>query len=206
MRTLIIPGWYGSGPGHWQAWWLAVDPDAVLVEQADWVHPSVDAWVAVAARAVEKHPGSVLVSHSLGGAVIAHLAQRHPRLPVAGALIVAPADVDDRTWTSPELASFAPLPTRRLGFRSIVVASRNDPYVSFARAADLSTRWGAELVDAGRAGHMNADSGFGPWPQGRILAERIVAHRSHEDVAGGLVPTLPISPARVGAPSPKHLL
>lgn len=191
MRTLIIPGWYGSGPGHWQSWWLATDQEARLVEQADWAHPSVDSWVKAAARAAEDRPGSVLVSHSLGGALVAHLAQRYPGLPIAGALIVAPADVDDRSWTSPELASFAPVPTRRLGFRSIVVASRNDPYVSFARASALAAHWGAEIVDAGDAGHINADSGFGPWPEGRSLAERIAHGRGPENLAGEFVPAPP---------------
>lgn len=189
MRTLIVPGWYGSGPGHWQNWWLGADEESRLVEQADWAHPSVDAWVAVAARAVQERPGSVLVSHSLGAALIAHLAQRHPGLPIAGALIVAPADVDDRSWTSPELASFAPLPMRRLGFRSIVVASRNDPYISFDRATALASHWGAEVIDAGNAGHINADSGFGPWPEGRLLAERIAEGRGNDDLEGELVPT-----------------
>lgn len=191
MTTLIVPGWYGSGPGHWQRWWLDIEPEALLVEQADWDHPSLDAWLAAAVRAVEANPGAVLVSHSLGGALVAHLAQRHPGLPIAGALIVAPADVDDRSWTSPELASFAPVPARRLGFRSIVVASRNDPYVSFARATALAAQWGAEVVNAGNAGHINADSGFGPWPEGRILAERIADGRGHDDVEGELVPIPP---------------
>lgn len=191
MSNLIVPGWYGSGPGHWQTWWLAIDPEARLVEQSDWDHPSLDAWLAAAARAVEDNPGSVLVTHSLGGSLIAHLARRYPGLPIAGALIVAPADVDDRSWTSPALASFAPVPTRRLGFRSIVVASRNDPYVTFERASFLAGNWGADLVDAGNAGHINADSGFGPWPEGRILAERIADGRSHDDFEGDLVPALP---------------
>ena len=42
--TLIIPGLGGSGPGHWQDWWLRNDPNAVLVEQANWRRPSPEAW------------------------------------------------------------------------------------------------------------------------------------------------------------------
>ena len=37
--TLIIPGLYGSGEGHWQRYWLRDRPDSVLVEQDDWDDP-----------------------------------------------------------------------------------------------------------------------------------------------------------------------
>ncbi|MGE0458371.1 MAG: RBBP9/YdeN family alpha/beta hydrolase [Bauldia sp.] len=181
MQTLIIPGWYGSGPDHWQSWWLATDREAALVAQDDWAHPSLDSWVASAARAIAAAPDSVLVAHSLGVALVAHLAARLPHLPIAGALLVSPADVDDRSWTSPELGGFAPLPTRRLPFPSVVVASRNDPYVTFGRALELSEAWGSELVDVGLAGHINADSGFGPWPEGRRLARRILDRAASEE-------------------------
>lgn len=181
MQTLIVPGWYGSGPLHWQTWWLATDPEARLVKQADWDHPSLDAWVATAARAVAAAPGSILVGHSLGAALIVHLATRLPQLPIGGALLVSPADVDDLTWTSAELASFAPLPTRQLAFPSIVVASRNDPYLDFDRALALAGSWGSELVDVGEAGHVNADSGFGAWPDGKRLARRLLDRAASED-------------------------
>jgi predicted alpha/beta hydrolase family esterase len=30
----------------------------------------------------------------------------------------------------------------------------------------LARDWGATLVDAGPAGHINGESGHGPWPEG----------------------------------------
>ena len=42
--TLIIPGLGGSDSGHWQQWWLRNDPNAVLVEQADWRKPCPVRW------------------------------------------------------------------------------------------------------------------------------------------------------------------
>lgn len=30
-------------------------------------------------------------------------------------------------------------------------------------------RWGSRFVEIGRAGHINTESGYGPWPQGLEL-------------------------------------
>jgi len=49
------------------------------------------------------------------------------------------------------------------------VASTDDPFVTPARAAALARAWGSRLVTLERAGHLNADAGFGPWPEGRRL-------------------------------------
>ncbi len=69
--------------------------------------------------------------------------------------------------------SFAPLPRHELGFPSIVVASRNDEYMSFAKAEALSHVWGSGFVDLGHAGHINVASGFSRWPEGIILASSL---------------------------------
>jgi hypothetical protein len=46
------------------------------------------------------------------------------------------------------------------------VASRNDPYASYDESEEISYAWGSRLLDAGEAGHINLDSGHGPWPEG----------------------------------------
>ena len=87
-------------------------------------------------------------------------------------LHVAPADVDSPAHTADEVRNFSPIPLVRLPFPSIVVASTNDPFVTPARAATFARAWGSRLVTFERAGHLNADAGFGPWPEGRrLLAE-----------------------------------
>jgi predicted alpha/beta hydrolase family esterase len=42
-------------------------------------------------------------------------------------------------------------------------------------ASGLAADWGAELVDAGPAGHLNADSKLGDWPAGLALLQRLMA-------------------------------
>jgi len=50
----------------------------------------------------------------------------------------------------------------------MLIASRNDPYCSFEVAEDLGGAWGSLVIDAGDAGHINADAGYGPWPEGSL--------------------------------------
>jgi predicted alpha/beta hydrolase family esterase len=88
--------------------------------------------------------------------------------------MVAPADVD-RTGLHPALADFAPSPRVMLPFPSILVASRDDPWIGFDAARRLADLWGSHLVDAGAQGHLNAASGLGVWTEGQELLERVIA-------------------------------
>ncbi|MFI6762269.1 alpha/beta hydrolase [Micromonospora sp. NPDC050417] len=48
----------------------------------------------------------------------------------------------------------------------------HDPHATFAQVATYAAAWGAELVDAGDAGHLNTAAGYGPWLAGeRLLAD-----------------------------------
>jgi hypothetical protein len=115
-----------------------------------------------------------LVAHSLGCALVALWATAAPATRVVGYLGVAPADVDSAMHTPEEVRGFSPLPLHRLPFPSIVVASRTDPYVRFARAKEMAEGWGARLVDVGRLGHINADTSVGDWPEGHLLLEELL--------------------------------
>lgn len=170
-KTLILPGLDGSPAPHWQHWWAATDPDALLVDQQDWANPRPEAWEAEIAGAILTHPGCILVGHSLGAVTAARILTRWPQLKVAAALLVAPADPTVIT----RLAAFAPIPERPLGVPATLVASRNDPWMSFAQSSQLAASWGAELVDLGFAGHINVASGFGPWPAALALRDGLAA-------------------------------
>jgi predicted alpha/beta hydrolase family esterase len=172
MRTsdadiLFVPGLGGSGPDHWQTRWEAKLSTARRVEQADWERPDSVTWPAriAEAPAAASRP-VILVAHSIG--VIA-LVQAAPQMPpglVRGAFLVAPADAEAPDVQPDVLKSFAPIPRDPLPFPSLLVASRTDPYCTYERAEDLAYAWGSAIVDAGEAGHLNPQSGFGPWPEG----------------------------------------
>src|SRR5690606_39217366 len=95
---------------------------------------------------------------------------------VAGLLLVAPADPRRfqaegglreraRGLLDPALSVADVLPERLPpGIPSLVLASDNDPWLSLPEARRLAQRWGSPLLNLGAVGHINVDSGFGPWP------------------------------------------
>lgn len=158
--VVIVPGWRNSGPGHWQSIWAAELPHAVRVEQDDWLTPHRGPWVQRLAQVIEAvGQPVVLVAHSLGCMAAVHLPD-HALGRVCGALLVAPADPERRG----ALADFAPVPYRPLPFRSVVVASDNDPYCPSRLAAAYARAWGSDFVKLVGAGHINVESGHGAWP------------------------------------------
>jgi predicted alpha/beta hydrolase family esterase len=171
--ALIVPGLGGSGPGHWQTLWQHDLAEARRVEQADWDAPRRAEWLATLSAEVHKTPGAVIIAHSLGCILLAHLIAKDPTAPVAGALLVAPADVE-ASPAREAVEDFAPIPMQRLPFPSVVVTSSNDPFVSIVRATALAYAWGASLIDIGPHGHINVDAGFGAWPEGRLLLARLL--------------------------------
>jgi uncharacterized protein len=170
MSFLIIPGWAGSGPEHWQSHWERELDDARRVEMPDWFAPRRAGWVAtldVAIRAAPTPP--ILIAHSLGCLAVAHWAAAADaaRL-VSGALLVAPADLD-RAGCPALLLDFAPVPRARLPFPARLVASDDDPHATLDRAQRIAADWGASLTVLRGAGHINSDAGFGRWREGREL-------------------------------------
>lgn len=94
QTTLIMPGYQGSGPDHWQSWLEAQLPGARRIKGIDWGAPVLARWAA-------------------------------------------------------------------------------------------EVRWGSRLVHIGRAGHINAESGFGPWPQGLELLRTL--QQAQDDLPLGLI-------------------
>ncbi|MGZ8218555.1 RBBP9/YdeN family alpha/beta hydrolase, partial [Methylomagnum sp.] len=175
-----VPGLRGSGPDHWQSWWEAREPRAARVGQTDWHAPDLARWSAQVGAAIDRAETPVwLVAHSFGCLASVHAAARRPER-VAGALLVAPAN-PDKFGIGPDL------PAQRLPYPSLLVASLNDPWMAFERAADWSARWGCRLVNLGRAGHINVESGFGPWPRGpRLLEELQHTAANHPETGASL--------------------
>ena len=166
---IIVPGWRDSGPGHWQTLWAERLPQARRVVQDDWHTPTRSAWVARLEETVPEQPGPVvIVAHSLGCITTAHM-KPEAAARVRGALLVAPADPERRAV----LSDFAPVPYAALPYRSILVASSNDPYCPIRLAGAYARAWGSEFVRLQNAGHINVDSGHGEWPLGRALLQSL---------------------------------
>lgn len=171
---LIVPGLDNSSPDHWQSRWEAALPQARRVRQANWSEPKLGSWLNRLAAAVRRRPGCVLIAHSLGCILAAHLGARPEARQIAGALLVAPPDLEQEGPARLRLQDFAPTPTAKLPFPAVVVASRSDPYATYEATARTAAAWDASLLDYGDAGHINVDSGHGPWPDGLLLLEDLL--------------------------------
>jgi len=172
---LIVPGYGNSGPEHWQTRWQNRIPSARRLEQRDWLKPVLEEWVAtVVAEANAAEKPLVLVGHSLAVPTIIH-AVPHITAKIAGAFLVAPPDVADPNIRPKHFMTFGPYPRERLPFPTMLVASRNDHYGAYEVAEELAEAWGALLMDAGEAGHINTDAGYGPWPEGSLAFAHFMA-------------------------------
>ena len=183
MRVLLLPGWQNSGPEHWQSRWERLHGYA-RVEQHDWMRPLRGDWLArledvlltADAHAAPKSVPRpvVLVAHSLGClASVAWAAHSRQTARVAAALLVAPPDLD-REEMRETLPGWSPVALHKLPFPSVLVASRNDPFCRFERAQHFADAWGAQLIDAGPRGHLNAESSLGDWPDAHQTLETLM--------------------------------
>ncbi|NCD71359.1 RBBP9/YdeN family alpha/beta hydrolase [Mucilaginibacter agri] len=162
---LIIPGLGNSGEQHWQTIWQN-EYNFIRVEQQDWETPVCNDWIENLDAVINQYnPAEVLlVGHSLACNTIANWAKEY-KTPIKGSLLVSPSDTEAESYPS-GTTGFAPMLLDKLPFPTIVVSSSDDYYVSPSRAEQFAEAWGSEFISIGKAGHINASSGFGKWDEG----------------------------------------
>lgn len=178
-RIVIVPGWRDSGPAHWQSLWAQSLPGVERVVQDDWLTPKRADWVRTLEQLILSRPEPVvIVAHSLGCITTTHVGDA-AAARIHSALLVAPADPERRA----HLADFGPVPHTRLPYRSVLVASSNDPYCPIRLAGAYARAWGSEFVRLQNAGHINVESGHGHWPLGQALLQSLVQDMTWGGVA-----------------------
>ena len=169
---VIVYGYDGSGPGHWQRWLEGElrqrRVPMAFPELPEPLQPQKDIWVGALADVVAQANGApvTFVCHSLGCWAVDHLLAERGSQGIHAALLVAPP--------SPYLLfepveSFMPPPRQRVAWaplagRSLLVGSDNDEFTSAEELAEI-----ARAIDVGfhlipGAGHVNTATGYGPWP------------------------------------------
>ena len=174
-RFLILHGWQGSGPGHWQTWLAGrLAARGRHVQYPDLPEPDLPdpgRWGSVLHAELERlaaAPGErVVLCHSLGAVLWLREAARV--VPAARADRVALVAPPCPQGAPPELAGWcetAASPTAVAGAASStrVVYAPDDPYCPQTAATCWALPLGlpADAVPGG--GHLNADAGLGPWP------------------------------------------
>ena len=165
-NILIVPGLRNSGPRHWQTWFEKTLPHTHRVHQEDWERPSLSDWAARVREEIDGLAGPLwIVAHSFGCLAAVAAGLQRPE-GILGALLVAPADPARFNEPADRLE-------KRLAFPSLVVASSNDPWVKSSAAEYWAGQWGSDYANIGAAGHINVDSGHGPWPQGLAFFRQV---------------------------------
>ena len=180
VPTVILHGWQGSGPEHWQSW-LAdqlrqAGRDVRYPELPAKDAPQLESWLAALRTALDDLPddGFDVVCHSLASLLWLHHAsagssralagQRSPR-PARVALVAPPSP----SAAEPAIASFLPPPlsidaVRRAADGTVLVAGADDPEcpegaaIAYGRPLKMPTT----IIPGGA--HLNPASGYGPWP------------------------------------------
>ena len=171
-KILLHPGLWNSGPAHWQSHWENTYGFERIIH-ANWDTPVCAEWVDHLDEIVQKNDPEnlILVGHSLACATIVFWAKKYNRR-IKAALLVAPSDTEGPAY--PDCTTgFQPMPLHPLPFRSIVVNSTDDVYVSPQRARQFAAAWGSELVEVDHCGHINSDSNLGLWPFGMDLLMKL---------------------------------
>ncbi|MFL9832306.1 alpha/beta hydrolase [Flavobacterium sp. ST-87] len=172
---LIVPGLGDSTTGHWQDNWLQHFPNATKVVQNNWNQPQLEDWLKNLDATINSiETPIVIVAHSLAVSLVMHWSQKNDTSKIAGALLVAPADVESPEHTPEEIWNFAPIPLDQLKYPSIVITSANDPYISAKRAEFLAQKWGSDFYNVGPKGHLNLASQLGLWEEGQQILENLL--------------------------------
>lgn len=174
MMNINIPGLHNSDDFHWQTLLEKAEPDDFMrVNQENWDEPDCSTWIHRIEETLTPftHAELILIGHSIGCMAIVKWFEKFGH-PIKGALLVAPSDSEREDYPS-YITGFTPIPMEKLPFPSIVVASTNDHVTSLERSAEFAESWGSELMTLEDAGHLEPKSGFGDWPLGAELIQRL---------------------------------
>lgn len=173
VPTVVIPGWQGSGEDHWQTWLEQQLTDAGRTTRrpqfTDLDRPQLDDWLGALRASLADLPpdGYDVVAHSLGAVLwLHHVADPEVSPRAARVLLVAPPSP---ATDIAEIAGFFPPPmdvdtVRRGADGTVLVGGDDDPYLpeGIAEAYGRPLKIATTIVESG--GHLNPDSGYGPWP------------------------------------------
>lgn len=182
IRKIIVPGFKGSGPEHWQSIWASSMDNTSIMEVGDWDKPCLDEWIDALNNEIKQCPSNyILIAHSLGCILVAHWISSNIDERMRGVMMVAPADVDLPEYTPDAVRGFSPLPRNPLNTNCVVVTSSNDPNLSVKRASAFAASWGGQEIKIGYKGHINAASGIGEWEEGKQILSSLIIRATNND-------------------------
>ncbi len=170
---VLVPGYKGASEGHWQSRWEAKFGSARSIRQQDWLKPDPGEWEKALIEQIGEPRGPlVLACHSIGCHVAINALTKMTEGQLAhlrGLFLVAPPDVENESLRPKQLLAFGPYRRDPLPVPSVVIASQTDPFCSMEVAKQMAASWGSLFMNGGENGHLNEESGHGPWPEGLLV-------------------------------------
>lgn len=183
---LILHGWGGNKPAHWQeilAEKLRADGAEVLApKMPEPMAPNPKAWMDALHQALQGVPGDAtltVLAHSLGAINWMHHAamleapgSQRPGPVADRVLLVAPPYVIREIPpldAPPGAADFFPPPLSKTGLaavsrETILIASDTDDYATFDQSAAYAGGLGLDIQKLPGGGHISPYYGYGEWP------------------------------------------
>jgi len=164
-KVLILHGWGGSDAPHWQAWLenelINQDYEVSFPQLPNRDFPKFNEWFEFVCKEIEEFSPHIVVCHSLANIVWFHILQKNDINPLEKLLLVAPVRKD---CAIEEVGDFFPykVPTDLKAKKALLIVSTNDVYMNLHEANELQHELNIEMDILENAGHINADSGFGP--------------------------------------------
>jgi uncharacterized protein len=177
--TLILHGWGGNKPAHWQEHLynaLAEAGAAVRYpKMPDPTAPHLESWIdaiTLELSTISDNARLSVVAHSLGAISWMHVASRSNALLAERVLLVAPPYVIREVPPLDAPAGtegFFPPPLdpnaiARAAGHTAIVASNNDDYATYDQTAAYADRLKIDIFKLEGAGHISPYWGYGEWP------------------------------------------
>lgn len=183
---LILHGWGGNKPAHWQEH-LAMKlteagTDVRYPKMPDPMHPEPGAWMEALHAALEAIPGDAtltVLAHSLGAINWMHHAAMSETSPsphigpkADRVLLVAPPYIirEIPPLDAPTgVADFFPPPLSKggitaLAHQTVLIASDTDDYATFDQSSAYAAGLGIDIQKLPGGGHISPYYGYGEWP------------------------------------------
>ena len=167
-RVLILHGLYGNTADHWQTiFYNNLKKQGIAAAYPELPRkdtPVLTEWLEVFSDLLESFVPDVLVCHSLGVLLTLHALHLNPDLRFRTMIFVAPpafAHPFDAART------FFPVPecsVRDRAAKSMLVCSDDDPWCPLEESRRMESCLGITTRRFPDRGHINPETGFGPWP------------------------------------------
>ena len=167
QKILLLHGWGGSDTPHWQSWLageIAKDYGSVsFLKFSNFEFPNKNNWKNELLKELDEFKPDIVICHSLANTLWFHICNEENIVDVDKLFLVAPPSL---TCEVEEIKSFFPVgaPENLHAKEVLLVSSTNDPYMTLQEAESLQDSLGVEMEVLVDAGHINTDSGYGPWP------------------------------------------